>query len=789
MSFVSKHILRGAAASCALATAFTFINPAIAQDAPVAAEEPAAPGEILVTARRSSERLSDIPMSVDAFSNETLKEKNISGLEEIANYTPGLKFADFATGFNGNIAIRGLQQASVQNAVGNVGVFVDNIYLQRTYMINSGLGDYERIEVVKGPQSALYGENTFSGAINYVTRLPGDELEMNGTVSIGNGGYAQIEGAIGGPIIKDLLAARVYYGRSTYNGVWKNNMPGIAGHLEELGGYDRENFSASLVLTPTSRLKITAQYNESTRNEEIKPYYTLDGNLLDDKMNCGTIVAATGRGALWCGDLPSNPDDRRSGAGSAPGGLLSIDQPNLMGGSRMWRGNVQWEATDDLTLAYTYGNVEGHALAQFSFQSNPINPIGRTTISVQKEGGRLEYDSHEFRAIFANSDFPLSGELGYFHSEATDRFIFGTGVVPVNTPIPLFSRDPLNTTGVSASRNGIARYNTDAIFGRLNMKVGAATVSAELRRSEVQISQDDRIARTANPDLPLLEATFRSWLPRFTASYELNDGTMLYGSMAKGEKAGGFNGYVTGTVQLLESEQSFGPESNWTYEVGLKGSFFDRKLSTNLSLFYVDWANKQTTVIPFNYPVDLTSAGVVPARIYGVAGSARSLGVELSGQVRPTSGLSFNYALSWQDPKYRKAFAQDYAAACDNVVCPRSGDLTGNTIEGVSKVQGTIGVDYRFDLSDTVEMFFMADESYRGRQYVNPVNVTTIAPVWLTNFQVGANIDRNIKVFAWAKNLFDEKYVSASLAIPTIRQYNVNMGERRTFGLTASFNY
>lgn len=790
MTFLTnaRHLRAHGATITALLLSCTGLSssPAMAQAAPA---DDGNADAIVVTARRTSERLTDVPIAIQAFNAEELRRKNISGLEDIANYTPGVKFADFVTGFNGNVTIRGLQQSNVQNAVGNVGVFIDNIYLQRSYIINPGLGDYERIEIVKGPQSALYGENTFSGAINYVTRMPSDKLQINATASGGNAGYLFGEIGVGAPIIPDILGARVYYGRSSYGGTWRNKYPGIRGDLKRLGGYDRESYSGVVRFTPTNTLTVTGSYQKSSKTEEIRPYYTIDGNLLDDRMNCGTIVPATGRGSLWCGDLPSDPQDRRSGAGNPPPGVIAAQQPDLKASSRIWRANAEWKPIEHMTLAYTFGDVAARAYEQFAFQSNPYNPVGRTTQSVQKEGGVLHYTSHEGRAIFANPDFPLSGEIGYFHSEATDRFIFGTALVPVNSDIPLYSSDPLSNAGINATRRSTNKYKTDAVFGRLEYKIGQATLSGEVRRSRIKLATDDRVARVANPALPILAETFKSWLPRFTAKFQADRDLMLYVSAAKGEKAGGFNGYVTGAVVLLPDEQSFGPESNWTYEAGLKGSFFDRRLTVNLSAFYVDWSNKQTTVVPANYPVDLTAAGVVPPRIYGVSGSARSYGIEVGGNLRATDALRINYALTLQNPKYRNAFAQEYAASCDNVVCPRTTDLHGNTIEGVSKVQASAGADYQFQISENIQGFFSVDETFRGRQYAQTVNVTTIAPVWLTNLQAGANIGENWRVFLWAKNLFDRKYVSASLAIPTIRQYNVNLGERQTFGLTASFNY
>lgn len=746
--------------------------------------------EIVVTVRRSAESLRDVPLVVSAFSSEALEKKKISSLDDVSNYTPGLRFSDFVTAFNGSVTIRGLQQASVQNAVGNVGVFIDNVYLQRSYMVNPGLGDWSRIEVVKGPQSALFGQNTFSGAINYVTNEPTEELKIKGSVTAGNGGLLEGQAGIGGAIVPGILQGRIYYGRADYNGVWNNNYPGVSGDFAKLGGYERESFSTALKFTPTDRLTIKGSYYEANRQEEIRPYYTIDGNSPQDLMNCGRIVPATGRGSLWCGVLPSNPEDARTGLPvDRPYGVAALPQPVGKSSTKVWRASAEYLVTDELTFAYQYGNVTGEAYEQMSFGSNPLNPAtGR--VSLQKEGGKLDFESHEARLIF-KGDLPIDGEIGYYHSKATDRFVFGTGLVDAGVPIPLHTTDPLEIIGINMVRRFDTQYKDNAFFGRANYRFNddRGTITGELRYTKTKLSMDDIFARRTNPTLENLHAKYSNWSPRVTAQYKVTPETMVYASVAKGEKAGGFNGYVTGAVVLLESERSYGPEKNWTYEVGAKGSYFGGLLQADLSLFYVDWAAKQIAVAPANYPLD-TTAGVVPPRIQDVNGSAESYGIEVSGSVIPTDALRFDFSFSYQNPKYKTGTnALEYLRVCDGIACPITAELGGNVIEGVSKYQGTLSASYTQPINDNLNMFFTIDETYRGKQFVNPVNTTSIKSVWLTNVQMGLEIGENWRAMAWAKNVFNQKYVNSVLAVPTILQYNANMGELRTFGLTVSYNY
>jgi len=139
-------------------------------------EEVSAIDEIIVTARRREESLQDVPLAITALDAAALDSVGARGLEDIAARTVGFTYEPFAnSGNTGYPVIRGLSTSFVSARVQNVGVFMDGIYLQRQGMFDPGLLDVQRVEVVKGPQNALYGRNAFAGAINYVTGQPTDE--------------------------------------------------------------------------------------------------------------------------------------------------------------------------------------------------------------------------------------------------------------------------------------------------------------------------------------------------------------------------------------------------------------------------------------------------------------------------------------------------------------------------------------------------------------------------------------------------------------------------------------
>jgi iron complex outermembrane receptor protein len=784
-----RHLLLHCSCPTLVLTLLACASPALAQTAPVAAE--AAPDDdtaILVTARRSSERLQDVPLAITTQSAEMLQERGISDLEGIARITPGLQFKDFVTTFHGNATLRGLAQINTSNPVGNVGVFVNGIYLQRGYMVDTSLGDFSRIEVVKGPQSALYGQNTFGGAINYVSNAPTDELHGDGEITYGNYGRKEVQAAVGGPIVDGLLSARIYVAKSLYGGSWKNNASGNLGDLKRFGGYDRDAFSGALKFTPTDRLTVNLFYQRNHREEELRPYYTLDGTFTEDRLNCGPVNATTGRPSLFCGQFQVNPSASKSGVGTPAAVPFSVDQPKTITTTQIASASVDYDFSDAIQAHYVYGWTKGSAQENLGAFSNTVNPTGRATISPQHEGGVLNYDSHEVRIGYDDKG-PFTLEMGYFHSNARDEYLFGNRAVAPGQTILRLSSDPLFIpTGFLTLTNYDAHYRTDSVFGRGTLKFfdDRLTLGAEGRYTWTQVRYFDK----QTPTLPELKADYGNLSPRFTVDYKLTPASMIYASAAKGVKSGGFNGRRAGTVTLTADEQSYGEEENWTYEVGSKNSFFGSKLIANVALFYIDWSKKQNSVQPSGYVnTGVFTPGTVPPNSYQTTGAAKSYGIEIEGMARPFAGFTINYSAAAMNPEYNKGvIAGNFIGLCTGVNCPISADIGGNQIERTSKFAGTLGFEYRKSAVKDFEMFVGSDVTYQSKQYSDPVNESWIGSYTLVNARIGIQND-TWKAWLHVDNLFDKKYIQSVFVIQNTRLNQVAYGERRTIGGTLAFNF
>jgi len=262
--------------------------------------------EIVVTARKSAENLQTVPVSITAFTAEDIEAAGIRDLRDVAALTPGLVFDTMIGEYLAIPTIRGLTQNDVFGDVNNVEIFLDGVNVSGRSGLNFNLLDVERIEVVKGPQSALYGRNSFAGAINFVTRRAPDEF--SGRVSATGGSEGTLRGAVhlGGPILENLRG-RLSVGYDEFDGSYRNNS--FPGH--ELGGHEYRTWSGGLEWDPTDAFSVRA--NAYYSDDEIGPPAV--GFV---RGNCE--LNGAGQALAFCGELP---EANLSALGADPRGVVS----------------------------------------------------------------------------------------------------------------------------------------------------------------------------------------------------------------------------------------------------------------------------------------------------------------------------------------------------------------------------------------------------------------------------------------------------------------------------------
>ena len=239
-------LLVSGCAFAALATSSAFAQTAPADDAAAGNDD------IIVTARKRTETLLDVPVAVSAISGDTLIKRNINSVREAALLSPGLNISSDGAG-RAFVSIRGVGVTLVGTVQPGVGLFVDGIYRPNTAYLNNPLLDVERIEVLRGPQGTLYGKNTLGGAINVITRQPGNEFEARGQASYaGPDNSWLVSGSMSAPIVADKLAIRVAGSHREQDGFIKNTT--IGGNANAL---NTDSVNTTIRATPTEDVTIT----------------------------------------------------------------------------------------------------------------------------------------------------------------------------------------------------------------------------------------------------------------------------------------------------------------------------------------------------------------------------------------------------------------------------------------------------------------------------------------------------------------------------------------------------
>ena len=440
-----------------------------APDATLAQGDGSVLEEIIVTARKRDESLQSIPLSVTPFSAEQIQRRGFFGLEDIAQATAGFTYEGFISSSNSaNAVIRGVANTFATARLSNVSFFLDGVYLQRQSMLNLGMIDMERVEVVKGPQNALYGRNAFAGAVNYVTKKPSEELDGYLLGAIGTDERYDYRASISGPITPNkVLLGKFTYGYTEYDGHTKNNHPFADANppgpnsRKNLGGWEDEVFSLALTFQPTENLSAGGSFYKAELIRETQPGYGISGlgaqrfgfrSVNDLNCNAASRRHISGQfnvsgNTVFCGELPKFasdlPDQQATVFG--PRGPMTVTTParssegividprsvGLVADTKVATFDLNWDINDNFSLTYQYGFTDHKSnstggpgaddpLVGSTFLTNQNTFASSAFISFREQpASTLEADSHELRLSWTNGD-NLSARAGLYYSEVED---------------------------------------------------------------------------------------------------------------------------------------------------------------------------------------------------------------------------------------------------------------------------------------------------------------------------------------------------------------------------------
>jgi iron complex outermembrane receptor protein len=675
------------------------------------------PEEIVVTARKRDESFRDVPMSVSVFTEQAIESAGIQKPGDFISLVPNMTLVETQNAGNAFVVVRGVSQA--RNSEPSVAVLVDGVLETNPAEFNQELFDIQQIEVLKGPQGALYGRNAIGGAILIRTREPTDHFEGSVKVGVGNGPAERAQVAASGPLdgsneLKYRASVNFYNTSGYLDNVYLHEKADPArdysGRWRMLWKPNGE-FTGDFRIS-ADRLDTRALYFVIPRSNEANPFSTF--TTPPDANNVSTPITADPDGVNIRDLLNTSLKlDFNTGYGT----ITSISA------FEKTREILTGDAFDFRPSATSiFKALLGFDLNQSQF------------LNVKAYSQELRFTAPKVGA------FSWIGGAYFVH---TDRFIStgnmvdtGAGVFPIYYDPRLTGPNPSATFLADTQNN-----NAWAVFGDATYELtNQVEFDAALRfdRDSRRNTTDTPTAFLPDPSAHTGEVRDHTWSklqPKATLRYKPEDNVTLYGSWSRGFRSGGFNQTGVGAVaranNILGVNDLFEAEVADTVEVGAKGQFLDRRLNAGLSLFRTRSRNGYFFVfLAANSTQNLGNL------------DATYKGAELELAFRATKRLDLYANFGYTDSEITR------------MADPK---VIGNQAPLVSRTTLNVGAQYRQPLPDDLSGTMRLDFQQIGRTWWDPYNVTSRDPVSLVDVRMGLEGGK-WALSAWSKNLFDKKY-------------------------------
>ncbi|PQA87690.1 TonB-dependent receptor [Marinicaulis flavus] len=745
---------------------------------------------ITVTARRREENLQDTPVSISAFSEESLERQQIEGTEDLDMITPNLQFTSYGplTGNNSaaQVFIRGIGQTDATSAVDpGVGIYMDDVYLGRAVGGAMEFRDIANVQVLRGPQGTLFGRNTIGGAVLLTTKDPGDEFGGELKARTGTDDLIQVFGGLDLPI-SDTLGARISGGLKKRDGYVTRSVDGL-----DLGDDNTYNLNAKIRWEPTSDFSLILKGDYAHEDENGSPFVFTDINT-SAVFPIAVSVGAGCPGAVFPPPLPvPNIDDPRcandfynqgefTNGGNAP----------VTSTLESWgvSGHASWDVSDVLTLKSitSYRTLEWKGLRDAD--NTPFNIL---TTNLESESKQF---SEELQALF---DFgSVSGVVGgYYFDENTDDFtrvLFSPPIAPVLAGGP----GVLDVQLVDLGTKSFAFFTqwTWDVTDRLGVSGGIRYTDEEKSMQATIYNAGVQPIDFMPTMLPSTVTTeggslfifpdkytedFSSVIGSASLQYRWSDNFLTYFSWSQGFKSGGFNErYNAPTVDLsigIENNQpiSFDEETANTYEVGFK-SDFGGVFRLNASGFRTKYDDIQL----------IYRLGIVPLLFN--AGTATISGFEAEFTYAPNRDFIVDGSVGHLRDKFK-----------DIISVPLTTATVGpdNSLPFTPSWTGHIGASYTLRPTSELELSPRVNLAITGSQFFDAANTVEVAQndttvVLNTSIKL-AQPDAGWALVVGLNNATDELYpVAGNASLSTSTGYAENIYARpRNWFVELSYDF
>lgn len=701
--------------------------------------------EVLVTAQRRSQSLSETPIAVTALSGDSIERRALHEPTDLKSLVPNLQVNDSTGGSEPNFTLRGVGIGTdySSNQASPVGVYVDDAYLAFRATHGAQMFDLERLEVLRGPQGTLFGRNTTGGAINFITRKP--TLEgSNGYAEIGYGNYNDIRvaAAAESTLEQDTLGVRAAIDYNKRDGFIENLVPGSP-DLNDL-----ESMKARIALrfqpSDSSELNLRVFYSDT---DNYQP------GVIIEPIGAGNTVPATGYSRANLDFFEVESENPRKNGSEASGAALT----------------AKFELSDQVSIQTLTAYSDAESTYGQDVDGTPSELLETNFLS------DYEDFSQEIRLVFETDT--VSAQAGvYYGKDETDInnkydfFGFLNGILPA---------DPTLVAGGGTVDHSYKQVRESvAVFGQADFRFNDnLTLTAGLRYTEDEADLEDASSIFGDYDFTPILPIYGAPQPlnqsgdsdavtgRLALSYDFDDGGLVYASYSRGYRAGTFNGaaYLSPT-QLTFVE----PEKVDAYEVGAKGRFLDEALYLAGAVYYYDYTDQHIQ--------DIVGAATF---LFNAEGSTLQ-GLELEAAWAMTENFSLFASLGLTDSEYQELTISGTS-------------LSGNELPFAPATTANIRIDYTTPLNGG-ELLISPSLTYTDDVWFTPQNDQ------LNNQNVREDAYALIDLLVewskgdwtarlWGKNLAEKEYYNYGLNLQAFGFDYFVPGAPRTFGLSLRRDY
>ena len=660
--------------------------------------------EIVVTSRKRVENLQDVPEAITAFSERQLELAKVESLRDFVDLTPNLMMRETFRSNESFLTLRGL--SSAQGGLPPVSFVVDGVQLGSNDFINQDILDVERIEVLKGPQGALYGQGAIAGAIVVTTKAPGNEPEFHIKGSYGKGDSYRVAASASTPIVEDKLFLRV------------------SGYYRDRDGLIDNVRGENIDFSDEGSVRVRIRYDGDNLDANLRGSYTEgDGNCCQQDR------------------LPRDANRQ-----ILPGvNVDDVDNPgpssDILGISDTSFRDISLKLDYDFE-SFTLTSITGYAeVRQSVFGDADFAPV---PFVKQDLAFNTDVFNQEVR-LTSDSDTRWQWIVGGFYQDRQERQPVFVGAATPGAPVPAVILDLDNEINSESW----------AVFGQMSYAVTEKLEGLVALRYD----EDDQDTIDKNNPASFKEASFDQLQPKAQLSYQWTDDILTYFTYSTGFRAGGFT-----------QNTRFDNEETDNFEIGLKGTFLDRRLVVNASAFHIDYSNQQLSFVVFDNNVAQRGVVNIP--------STDIDGLELELQALPVEGLNVSFGVGIADSVVKEIAALD----------PALGDVSGaegNRSPFVPSFTFNGSLTYTYPVYDRMDLSLHADYRRRGNYYFDLNNDLQTATRGFIDGRIALEAD-NWFIALWGRNLTDSRYATRVSATGSALR---NQNQPRSYGVEAGFSF